>query len=567
MQKVGERNYFLEKLLKDRKINDLLKNQTSKEKIDFLSNLDEIRRVLHIKEKNDKKIYDQYNKLIVIPTGSEETLIRELNQFNKAMYKSYPEHYTLDIPTPEGKEPYVIKKPKRYNIEKELPKNILNLSNPYKQDSSLDLEETLEQKELFENKNKGINILKLNIEIALKNLDLIVNTHQTLKEYKQLIKKIIIENKLINKKEFIEMIEKNLTYKNIIKKFKEYIYLSEKYIKNNNEFINLVEKTIEKNKYFFISKDEKNNQEINQFNNMVLNSVTKNSLFSDNIEEILTKRDLYYNCENKNDNDDVEIDLDDVELSKDFTNEDIIPDLNNLELDNEVNNLNKEENLDLIYEKSDNQKNETYFFKLAENIDKSEIEREVEKANTNVKEAYDLLEILEEILIKEDNKVENNLFKNKDEAKWDLLASKNYLDDIIDDKELLNKKYETIKQKDILKNKEEIVVENEFEKNKKLDEIKHNLEKGEYGKLKLSKTMNLTCSKYMNKLDSLKKGFEKTYGSEMFYRIKNLIIQEGVLYKNLDTNNDVKKLKNKKFKLQKSILKRQKVKDWFRFKN
>src|SRR5699024_4955729 len=48
----------------------------------------EIRRILHLKDKNKKKILDEYDKKLVvdIPTGSEETLIRELENFNHDFY-------------------------------------------------------------------------------------------------------------------------------------------------------------------------------------------------------------------------------------------------------------------------------------------------------------------------------------------------------------------------------------------------------------------------------------------------------------------------------------------------
>ncbi|WP_338984293.1 hypothetical protein [Spiroplasma endosymbiont of Diplazon laetatorius] len=141
MQRIVDRNYFLDKLSKDREINQLISKQSEKENLNFFENLKELRRILHLKTQTDKKILNEYNKLIVIPTGTEETLIRELNQFNKEMYNDLPEHYTVDFGVELSKD----NKPKikkTNNLKTAYKKNILNLSNPYIQDSSIVLDET-----------------------------------------------------------------------------------------------------------------------------------------------------------------------------------------------------------------------------------------------------------------------------------------------------------------------------------------------------------------------------------------------------------------------------------------
>ncbi|QHX36689.1 hypothetical protein [Spiroplasma sp. BIUS-1] len=141
MQRIVDRNYFLEKLSKDREISDLISSQSEKENLSFFENLKELRRILHLKSQTDKKILNEYNKLIVIPTGTEETLIRELNEFNKEMYNDLPEHYTIDfgIELSKDNKPKV---KKVNNLKTAYKKNILNLSNPYIQDSSIILDET-----------------------------------------------------------------------------------------------------------------------------------------------------------------------------------------------------------------------------------------------------------------------------------------------------------------------------------------------------------------------------------------------------------------------------------------
>ncbi|AUM62679.1 hypothetical protein [Spiroplasma monobiae] len=141
MQRIVDRNYFLDKLSKDREINDLISKQSDKENLSFFENLKELRRILHLKNQTDRKIINEYNKLIVIPTGTEETLIRELNQFNKEMYKDLPEHYTLDFGVELSKENKPVNK-RQTNLKTDYKKNILNLSNPYIQESSVVLDET-----------------------------------------------------------------------------------------------------------------------------------------------------------------------------------------------------------------------------------------------------------------------------------------------------------------------------------------------------------------------------------------------------------------------------------------
>ncbi|QEH61880.1 hypothetical protein SCHIN_v1c06830 [Spiroplasma chinense] len=330
MNKVQDKNYFLEKLSKDREINALLENESKKNISNFWQNLNEIRNLLHIKEKTDKKIYEEYNRLIVIPTGSEETLIRELHQFNKEMY-DWPEFYTLDFPEPEKKE---IKKPKSL-IKAETRKNILNLSNPYVQDSTFEFEPTVEN---------------------IKALD------------KETIQK-----------------------------------LSDNQLKESQD------------------------------------------IWDKTILDPLRDDDLKF----------FEAKLKDAPV-----------------------------------------------------------------ITTELKRGDWLSELQDDFGVRSE----------------------------------------------ILDVDEKIFVDSEQEKQDQLDEIKHQLEEGQYGRLNLSKPMSITCTKYMKKLEGLKKGFVKSYGSELFKRIRDMIQEENDMYENIDRVRKIEKLKTKKLKLKKSTIKQQRLKEMFKVK-
>ncbi|AKU79727.1 hypothetical protein [Spiroplasma turonicum] len=139
--KIADRNYFLEKLQKDKEINNILEGLTNQEKKDALKDIQEIRKILHLKEAVDKQIIKEYSDHIIVPTGTEDTLIRELNIFNKQMYSDYPTFYTLDFDDLEKKDEKELKtiiKPQSIIQEKTFKKNILNLSQPHIQESTQD---------------------------------------------------------------------------------------------------------------------------------------------------------------------------------------------------------------------------------------------------------------------------------------------------------------------------------------------------------------------------------------------------------------------------------------------
>lgn len=128
-----DKEFWLKKIAEEELLNNLLDSKSEKKIESFLENLNQIKEILHIKEKNDKKIFQEYNNKIVIPTGSEETLIEELNIFNKNMYDDFPEHYNLDFPEK------IKELKKEFAKPKPIKKNIFNLSQPYIQETTKEL--------------------------------------------------------------------------------------------------------------------------------------------------------------------------------------------------------------------------------------------------------------------------------------------------------------------------------------------------------------------------------------------------------------------------------------------
>ncbi|AOG60516.1 hypothetical protein SHELI_v1c05650 [Spiroplasma helicoides] len=663
MQQIKDKNYFLEKLSKDREINKLLENESKKNVENFWENLKEIRRILHIKEKTDKKILEEYNKKIIIPTGSEETLIRELNQFNKVMYDDWPEHYTLDISTPDGQEPFIVKKiidPNKKNKFKkvDLPKNILGLSNPYVQESSLDLEKTKEamgeDKKIFDKyfeSSENINdkekdeleaIKKINI--ALDNIEKILTIEKDGKDLEL--------NKKIKNNSKIEMVDE-LANKNIVSAN----YNVDSAIKNLDnstlmgELFNINLESINNNDLanilFEIYKSHNNIKKFTKFFN-----ITENDFI-----QIYGLEFMNYISKNKDDiNDEVKSILTN-NITSNIINNSINYNFLNSEIQNEVMMFYKKNNIDFVEDKINKMINlltESYddfkqkvditkinvkkihelFLSIKDDersfllldhanknlkmsfknltVAKSNLEnlKEVSKvfnnkdvleiflikvfnnidvANINLKTAYNNLNIIgssfceyknengilinfipneeakkilsEDVLLSKDNFWNKSILDNRDLN--DLLNKTNSTDNL---KKLDNQIEKKLEHTKILNDNEDIIVSNENEKYKELSKVKYQLDEGNYGKLNLTRTMSITCAKYMNRLSNLKKSIEKSYGSEIFKKITDLIAQENYLYRNLDSNKKIQELKNKKIKLKRSRINKQKVKSFFGIK-
>gem|GEM_PF-4989328 len=88
------KQYFIDKISKEKDIDNLLRD-IPKEQVDtFLKDVEKIRRILHIKDKNDTIIFNEYERLIKVSECSEKTLVKELNEFNRNFYKDkLPQHY------------------------------------------------------------------------------------------------------------------------------------------------------------------------------------------------------------------------------------------------------------------------------------------------------------------------------------------------------------------------------------------------------------------------------------------------------------------------------------------
>lgn len=88
------KQYFIDKISKEKDIDNLLREIPKEQVDDFLKDIQKIWRILHINERNDKIIFNEYEKLIKVSECSEKTLVKELNEFNHNFYKDkLPQHY------------------------------------------------------------------------------------------------------------------------------------------------------------------------------------------------------------------------------------------------------------------------------------------------------------------------------------------------------------------------------------------------------------------------------------------------------------------------------------------
>ncbi|AKX34133.1 hypothetical protein SLITO_v1c04800 [Spiroplasma litorale] len=228
INKVADRNYFLDKLKKDKEINSILENLTIEEKKEALKDIEEIRNILHLKNKVDNQIIKEYDMHIIVPTGTEETLIRELNIFNKQMYDDYPTYYTLDFDDilNENKNKdnnlKTIIKPQQPKT-KTYSKNILKLSNPVIEDST---EEFELPNSIIENEQsiKKIEDIELPKSILSES-----NDEEVVNENK------VLENKEINdflKNDSIESLKTEKSEKLVKKEINEFEEFENKLLNN-----------------------------------------------------------------------------------------------------------------------------------------------------------------------------------------------------------------------------------------------------------------------------------------------------------------------------------------------
>ncbi|AHI52913.1 hypothetical protein [Spiroplasma culicicola] len=613
MRQVQDKNYFLNKLLKDREINQLLEGQSQKNINGFIDNLKEIKKILHIKEQTDKKILEEYNKLIVIPSGSEETLIRELHQFNKAMY-DWPDYYTLDfgVKNATGQTEKQFKPEIEDSVAKRMAQSERLLAQKQGKHRQK-IEQEAEQLNSVEKRKMLAQQLEEDTidseELATAFSEMIVNAKQNLET--NLLKAQDEQNKLLTKLAFEferDSIDKAMKLLDTPNFEEEGLWSpGQKDKKGDLEVANQNNESPENEEdYFDIDiedeeyyqkrfKYENNLKEVefeadHSWNKNELNSFEANSAaaylsrinnfdpsqsLKNGEQKIFRTKLANLPLDFNEPLEELDILLDENNLPIEFEKEKIYFDLINQAVENwnskqkevfktsEKQNVKKGEAIKLpknilglsqpyIHEST------TEFEPTLENIkelDSENVKRLSDEELTMVTEIwerdpidplrYDDLSDFEKRLI-------SAPIKTKDLKKGEWLSEIH--DEIME------------KDNSILKDAQEIIVDSEEEKLEQLSDIKNNLDEGNYGKLNLSKPMAITCARYMKKLNYLKKGFEKSYGSELFKKIRDWIAQENLMYENAERNNRIRKLKTKRFKTQKSVLQKQRLKEIFKVK-
>lgn len=109
-----------------------------------------------------------------------------------------------------------------------------------------------------------------------------------------------------------------------------------------------------------------------------------------------------------------------------------------------------------------------------------------------------------------------------------------------------------------------IILNSIEEKESLMHEVKTIIKAGNYKKLKLNKPLSITTRQFTKKIQNIKQSFIDTYGSALFKKIADWIIEEQNLYQNLDRIERIDKYKKDKVKLQKKMNSRNKLKKFFR---
>lgn len=399
-----EKQFFIDKLRKDHDVNNLLRSIPVEEVDVFLNDINQIRQVLHIKNNTDRAIYNEYEKLIQIPEGTEQTLIRELHEFNNDFYEDrLPEHYILHF------------------------------------DRTRNFNET--------DYGKYYN--------SLAKSDFTNEFNNSF-------------NQPSSQEQFIKSTDNSTSDK-------------------------------------FISPSSNNN--FKRANSLVDDS----SLTIDNMTSTNSNYSSYFDNTNEQTTEITRADL--------FSNKKQQGVIDLGMIDDEYNEY------DLYADESNNKKAQKLLKKKQKEEKKLKRKKTVEK--TMVSQEFEIKNTTEETYVPELSQP-NTVTRQSD------------LHNIISTNAPKEK---------IINYDNEIIVDSESDKQNELELIKRDLEKGQYGRLNLSRPMSLTCARYMRKLDNLKKGFEKTYGSELLRKITDWVKMENALYESLDRKEKLETARSKQIKL------------------
>lgn len=111
---------------------------------------------------------------------------------------------------------------------------------------------------------------------------------------------------------------------------------------------------------------------------------------------------------------------------------------------------------------------------------------------------------------------------------------------------------------------DEIYVDSPEDKESLMNKVKDIIKDGKYNKLKLNRKYSITVRRFNKKIKSLKEKFISSYGSELFNKISEWIIEEQNIYQNLDRLDRIKLYQSNKVKLAKQMRFKNNMKRIFR---
>jgi hypothetical protein len=109
----------------------------------------------------------------------------------------------------------------------------------------------------------------------------------------------------------------------------------------------------------------------------------------------------------------------------------------------------------------------------------------------------------------------------------------------------------------------QIIVDDEADKNKILDYVEENIDSGKFKLINIERPLQISGRKIHKKIKSIRQKFIDSYGSEIFRKVSNWIVEEQNLYNNLDRIERIERYKKNKMKLAKQMQIKNKLKRMF----
>jgi uncharacterized protein YktA (UPF0223 family) len=112
--------------------------------------------------------------------------------------------------------------------------------------------------------------------------------------------------------------------------------------------------------------------------------------------------------------------------------------------------------------------------------------------------------------------------------------------------------------------KKKIIVEDESQREQILNYVEKELDKGKFNLVKVKRPLYISGKRIHKKIKSIRQKFIDTYGSEIFAKVSDWIVEEQNLYQNLERIDRINKYKENKLKLAKQMQIREKLKRFFK---